>query len=320
MYGKPESSDSMKRLKPLRRFRLTFWFFSCLQLPLYATSADLPLEHAAPGGIVIVPINAGNAQTHDAQKDEVEPLVHFYGNRVMVVRSSGTTPGWLAVVGIARSAKPGTHSIDIQWRTPAGLNKKKTSKQPFEVQNKSYPEQHIEIKNKRLVNPEKRDMSRISQEYREMKRAFVHWSPAGKDALKMDWPVRGPISSPFGLTRFFNQQPRLPHSGIDIAATEGTPVKAPKSGRVVATGHYFFNGNTVILDHGQGLVSMFCHLERIDVGVTQVIKRAEQLGTVGQTGRATGPHLHWSLNLNNVRIDPMLFLSDTLQLIEQPTR
>ena len=113
------------------------------------------------------------------------------------------------------------------------------------------------------------------------------------------------------MRRFFNGEPRSPHAGFDIAAARGSPVKANAGGIVLASDDYFFNGKTVFVDHGNGLISMYCHLERIDVQPGEAVSKGQRLGLSGMTGRATGPHLHWSVILNGALVDPQLFVATT---------
>ena len=135
-----------------------------------------------------------------------------------------------------------------------------------------------------------------------------HWRAAQDTDLAFILPVKGELSSHFGLRRFFNGEPRSPHAGIDVAVARGTPVKASAQGQVLAVGDYFFNGKTVFVDHGNGLITMYCHLDRIDVKTGETVRKGQRIGLSGMTGRATGPHLHWSVVLNGAMVDPELFV------------
>ena len=244
-------------------------------------AAIMPRSAPVPGGIAVVPLTADTGRR--------APHVYFDGQRVMVLKRASR---WTAVVGIPLDSRPGAASLKIQ--TDGGQK----SSQEFTIHDKQYATQRISIKDKRKVNPSAQDLKRIRREHRLMQSVFTAWRSQDEVPMQFDLPVQGPISSPFGLRRIFNGQPRKPHSGIDIAVSAGTPIHAPAAGRVAAVDNYFFDGNTVLVDHGQGLVTMHCHMQK--------------------TGRATGPHVHWGVSLNNTRIDPALFLPpDALAKLEE---
>lgn len=250
----------------------------------------LPKASPVPGGVVVLPLNISTSQAR--------PTVLYQGRQTLVARENAH---WVAVIGIPLDTKPGPQKAALIH----GGQRKTLS---FTLTDKKYRTQHLNIKNKRKVNPTEEDMMRIRAEKKRITDALKHWRENDDVVLEFAPPVPGRRSSSFGLKRFFNGEPRRPHSGMDIAAKKGTPIKAPAPGIVIETGDYFFNGKCVFVDHGQGLVTMYGHMDRIDVNIGQVVKANEQLGTVGATGRVTGPHLHWGVSLNDARVDPALFL------------
>jgi murein DD-endopeptidase MepM/ murein hydrolase activator NlpD len=278
-------------LTPTLHPRFTFHFSLCtllLLLPAWCTA--LPLDSTpVPGGIAVVKL----------PDDIAAATLRYRDRKVLVTQQDGEQ---FAVVGLSLGTKPGRYHLKAQTTQGKSLSI------AFTVEDKAYEEQHITIEDKRKVNPEKRDMERINRETKEIAAALQQWSAQPEMVIDFRKPVEGPTSSPFGLKRFFNEQPRNPHSGLDIAAPEGTPILAPAPGTVIQTGDYFFNGNTVLIDHGQGLVTMYCHMSAIDVEPGTKVATGDVIGKVGMTGRVTGPHLHWGVSLNDARVDPVLFL------------
>ncbi len=213
----------------------------------------------------------------------------YMGRDVLVVQA----PRSAAIVGIPLDAKLGTHYLHFADQRIA-----------FNVEDKAYPEQRLTIANPKMVNPPAMDLERIRRETSLMRAQYRRFTPLATAPFPLTRPAEGPVSSAFGLRRVLNDEPRSPHAGLDIAAPAGDPVIAPADGTVSLTGDFYFNGNTVFVDHGGGIISMACHLSAIDVAEGDTVTRGQRIGRVGATGRVTGPHLHWSLILNGERIDP----------------
>ncbi len=258
-----------------------------LGLALYSSTV-MAFPHASqvPGGIAIIPLPGQSAQP---------PIVQYAGHRVTVVPQTGGQ--WLALVGIPLSASAGQDSIRVNG----------AGNIPFAIQDKQYRTQRISIKDKNKVDPDEDSSARIVQELNIQKGIKSRFSPQLPD-LNFIRPAPGTDTGRFGMRRIFNGQPRNPHSGMDIAAAQGTPVKVTASGKVLYTGDFFFSGNTVYVDHGSGVISMYAHLSSIQVKPGESLQQGDIVGAVGSTGRATGPHLHWSVYLNGEAVDPSLFL------------
>ena len=248
-----------------------------------------PRVSMVPGGVVTFRL---------AGPPDRVPTVVFNGRPVMVVRQQDS---WLAILGLGLSTEPGEYHVDVQELGGGEI------KLPFTVKAKTYAVQQLKVPPSQ-VNLSAEDEARVAAEQEKVRAALDGFSRAAPATLRLEPPVAGRRSSSFGLRRMFNGESRNPHSGMDIAAPTGTPIKAPLAGRVVDVGTYFFNGNNVVIDHGQGLLTMYCHLSKIRVEVGQQLKRGEVLGDVGATGRVTGPHLHWGVSLNGAMVDPALFL------------
>lgn len=258
-----------------------------------------PKALAVPGGV------ARLALGHAASR----PVAHVHQGGVDVpVLVVGDAIAWTAIVGIPLAATPGEAFITVDAATAGGPARTV----PFTVAAKQYKEQRLQVA-PRTVDLSPEDQARYERErdHQATVMSTFTQAPSGEQpaSLRMQVPVPGRRSSSFGLRRIFNGQPRNPHSGMDIAAATGTPVVAPLAGRVIDVGDYFFNGGTVWLDHGQGLLSMYCHLSRMEVRVGDVLKAGQPFCEVGATGRVTGPHLHWGVMLNRTMVDPALFIA-----------
>jgi murein DD-endopeptidase MepM/ murein hydrolase activator NlpD len=266
------------------RLRLLATAVFALNCAAAAPATDLPRSESVPGGVRIIAL-PGPADS--------APTASFQKHRVMVIRRNDQ---WLAVVGIPLDASVGTATVQVQADT----------ERSFTIGPKTYTVQRLSVAPGQ-VDLSAADAARAAQERTRILNAVATFS-SGQPILSLLQPVPGIRSSSFGLRRVFNGEARNPHTGMDIAAPTGTPIHAAAAGTVVDTGDYFFNGNTVIIDHGRGLLTVYCHLSAIGVQTGDVVGRDQVIGKVGRTGRVTGPHLHFAVVLNQVFVNPALFL------------
>ena len=253
-----------------------------------AKASMLPRIAAVPGGVARVELGPA----------DVAPQVTVDGRRVLVVREASN---WVALVGLGLQLQAGT-SVAVQVVDAAGSRELAVRVQP-----KQYATQQLKVEPKH-VQLSAEDLARHEREREHLQQVLQHWSEAPPTTLRLLTPAAGRRSSSFGLRRVFNGEARNPHGGMDIAAPTGTPIVAAARGEVIDAGDYFFNGNTVIVDHGQGFLTLYCHLDRIGTSAGARLATGEAIGTVGATGRVTGPHLHFSVYLNAAAVDPALFL------------
>lgn len=252
-----------------------------------STTWAMPEHSPRPGGVAIVDVGTAKLAM---------PEVNLNSKPVLVMRDADR---WKAVVGIPLDTEPGSATISVN-----GIEVRVTIKEH------GYAEQRLTVKNQSYVTPDQAQLDRIGRERKIIDGALNNFRDVPVSGIELAAPVEGPRSSSFGKRRFFNDQPRAPHKGMDIAAAQGVPIKAPRAGIITATGDYFFNGNTVLLDHGQGYVTMYCHLSEIAVEEGQEVVTGEAIGAVGATGRVTGPHLHFGTYLNGTAVDPAIVLGN----------
>ena len=269
---------------------ITSFLFLVIWLMLTHTAFAFPQNALKPGGVAIIPV---------APATDQKPTVNYQSKPVALIKGRSN---WLAIIGLSLKAKHGTHQVKILRRSHK--NPVYTS---FKVKPYQYRTQRLTIKNKNKVNPDKKSLKRIEKEYLLKKQLIQHYSTQAPN-LNFIKPTKGRDSGRFGLRRIINKQKRNPHSGMDIAAPRGRTVKAAESGKVLYTGDLFFTGRVIYLDHGNGLITLYAHLSKILVKTGESVTRGQVIGKVGSTGRATGPHLHWSVYLNGNAVDPSLFI------------
>jgi murein DD-endopeptidase MepM/ murein hydrolase activator NlpD len=248
-----------------------------------------------PGELIVFTLNA--------HSDVSSVRVRVFGKDIPAFKIE--TGAWRALVGIDLDQKPGSYVAAIEGLGADGVSRVEHS---IVVQSRRYPTRNLRV-DPSFVNPPPAVLQRI-----EAEQVFLRMSLERSDADRL-WtapfvrPVPGRTNSQFGTRSVFNGQPRGPHRGADFLSPAGEPIKSPNAGRVVAARNLYFSGNTIVIDHGLGLVSMLAHLSRIDVREGELVAPGQIVGLVGATGRVTGPHLHWTLTVSGARVDPLALLA-----------
>ncbi|MDQ6961963.1 MAG: M23 family metallopeptidase [Mariprofundaceae bacterium] len=265
---------------------------------LWCLIGIVPMTHAqdwqaAQGDIVRLETDAPQGVVNIRAFDIDWPVKRLSDSRIV------------AWVGVGIKTKPATYPIVMSLDLADGRHFLRTDQ--LVVAKGNFRISRITVK-KKHANFNPKSLARIRSDQRALGRTYNMPVDANPDVQIDFMPVEGPITTPLGAQRYINGQPRSPHTGVDIAAPEGTPAKTPLAGKVLLTESMFLTGNSVVIGHGNGLYSVFVHLSEILVKEGQWLATGEVFAKVGQTGRATGPHLHWSLRFHKKRVDPLSLL------------
>ena len=262
-------------------------------LPASPAHAALPDGASVPGGVTLISLGP-------VSDKRTRPRA-WLGEQPVLIAAEGSQ--WVAVIGLDLASTPGAQQLRVE------NTQGETSLVSFTVTPKYYPQQRITMKDSSKVQLSAGDLARVEDELATIQRLKRHWREAADTDLGFVLPAQGRRSGRFGVRRFFNGEPRSPHTGLDIAVPRGAAVNTSAGGRVLAVDDYFFNGKTVFIDHGNGLISMYCHLDSSAVDAGEAVVKGQRIGAAGMSGRATGPHLHWSVILNGAMVDPELFVA-----------
>ena len=252
------------------------------------------------GELSLIRIRVENGET---------PLVTWMGEKVHLVSNPEKTD-WVGFLGVDLTAGPGRNDVVVKM-SDSGPEQRLN----MEIREKDYGVRNLTLP-KNMVDLDAETLARVRKETAVTNALWKAEpsSPLWEGSFMK--PVPGEVIGPFGRRSVINGHPRSPHTGVDLRGKKGTPIKAINDGRVVLTGDHFFSGLSVVIDHGGGIQSMYFHMDKIQVQDGEMVAKGAVIGSVGSTGRATGPHLHWGVRVNGARIDPSQLVDKSSQLEE----
>ncbi|NJB69382.1 murein DD-endopeptidase MepM/ murein hydrolase activator NlpD [Desulfobaculum xiamenense] len=218
-----------------------------------------------------------------------------------VLRPEAAGYGTWVALAADLTTKPGRKALDVAFELPGGT---RAVRRDVTVVTRKYPEQHLTVA-KKMVHPAPKALERHKLEREAVQRVLARRSGERFWETPFVRPVPGGVSSDFGLRRVFNGEPRAPHRGVDLRGAAGSAINAFAAGEVALVADHYFSGNVVYIDHGQGMISMYCHMSAFGVREGQFVSAGQEIGKVGSTGRVTGPHLHFGLSVMGHMVDPM---------------
>ena len=276
------------------------WTLSSNQEKWFSPSGflvEVRYRNFQPGEIISFSIKGG-LEVKNAQ-------IRFLGNKYPLVKDIERDE-LLAIIGIDLGVKPGTYPLTIYIQDSAG--EWGTLEKQITISAREFPVKRLRVKEE-YVTPPAEVMERIKRESELLKSIYQMFTSEWLGEGAFIVPTKGKFFDNFGERRIYNDKPRSSHGGVDISAPQGTLVLASNSGKVVLASNLYFSGKAVIIDHGLGLFSLYCHFSKIKVKRGQHVRRGDVIGEVGATGRVTGPHLHWGIKVLGSRVDPHSLLS-----------
>ena len=294
----------------MKKIIISFLLFSLILLPVgvkadTTTSDDIPAIFQIGQPIVIDLIMPEKAESVRIKWQDLETVLSQKD-------SSNSENIYTCLLGTdLKNAKPGLYKLEVFWLED---NVAKTIEYTINLTTKEYPIEKLTVSPK-MTKLSKETMARVKKETEMTRTAIRTNTPGTAPTIPFVRPVPGKYTSPYGKSRYFNGQFRGRHGGVDMKATPGTPIKATADGTVVLTGNFWFAGRFVMINHGAGLVSFYCHMSKTNVEEGQKVDAGSVIGLSGQSGRVTGPHLHFSLSWKGQFFDPRPLLENTTEKI-----